>query len=98
MISSAEITADPSDPKAPYAVPSITVGTGFHTVSTFYAYMQYTRTGQIGFVLSQLGSGTLAAMGFWWYVSIDHRKMPSLTFCKPHVWDGEGENIQKDWS
>lgn len=79
MISSAEITADPADPKAPYAVPSMVVGTGFHIVSAFYSYMQYTRSGQVGFVLSQLGSGSMAAMGLWWYVSFVHGEKPSLT-------------------
>lgn len=64
-MSESEITADPSDPKAPYAVPSMVVGTGFYTLSAFYSYMQYTRTGQVGFILSQLGSGSMAAMGLW---------------------------------
>lgn len=64
----AEITADPDDPKAPYAVPTLTVTSAFHALTAFYSYMQYTRTSQIGFALSQLGSGTLAAMGCWWSV------------------------------
>ena len=62
----AEITADPSDPKAPYAVPTLVVTSALHAITTFYSYMQYTKTGQTGFALSQVGSGSLAAMGFWW--------------------------------
>ncbi|KAI4182125.1 MAG: hypothetical protein L6R41_006176 [Letrouitia leprolyta] len=52
-----EITADPADPKAPYAVPSMVVGTGFHIVSAFYSYMQYTRSGQCGMIHEYLRRG-----------------------------------------
>ncbi|KAL8859484.1 MAG: hypothetical protein Q9178_004162 [Gyalolechia marmorata] len=64
-LSESEIIADPSDPKAPYAVPTLTVTAAFHAVTAFYSYMQYTRNGQIGFALSEIGSGILASMGCW---------------------------------
>ncbi|KAI4278344.1 MAG: hypothetical protein L6R38_005279 [Xanthoria sp. 2 TBL-2021] len=64
-LSESEITADPSDPKAPYAVPTLTVTATFHAITAFYSYMQYTRHGQIGFALSEIGSGFLASMGCW---------------------------------
>lgn len=46
----------------------MTVTTFFHAISAFYSYMQYTRSSQVGFAMSQLGSGVLAAMGCWWFV------------------------------
>ncbi|KAL8698075.1 MAG: hypothetical protein Q9201_006769 [Fulgogasparrea decipioides] len=61
----AEITADPDDPKAPYAVPTLIITTAFHAVSALYSYMQYTRTGQVGFALGNFGSGMLSATGTW---------------------------------
>lgn len=66
----AEITLDPSDPKAPYAVPTMVVTSIFHTTNTIYAHLRYMRSGQTCFALSEIGSGGLAAVGFWWYVEM----------------------------
>ncbi|MCJ1484664.1 hypothetical protein MMC06_004837 [Schaereria dolodes] len=58
-------TAEASDPKAPYAVPTLTLTASFHAASAFYAYTQYMQTGQTSFALSVAGYGSLAAMGLW---------------------------------
>ncbi|KAL8800049.1 MAG: hypothetical protein Q9182_005449 [Xanthomendoza sp. 2 TL-2023] len=65
MTESAEITADPDDPKAPYAVPILTVTAVLHALTAIYTYMHYTRSGQIGFAFAELASGLLASMGCW---------------------------------
>lgn len=57
--------ASASDPKAPYLVPTLTLTTAFHSTSAFYAYAQYTQTGQATFVFSIMGYGSLAAIGLW---------------------------------
>ena len=63
--STTSTTTDDSDPKAPYAVPTLTLTATFHTASAFYAYTQYMTTGQISFALSVAGSGSLAAIALW---------------------------------
>lgn len=63
--SSAGTTTDPNDPKAPYAVPTLTLTGTFHTASTFYAYTQYMQTGQTCFALSIIGSGFLSCVALW---------------------------------
>ncbi|MCJ1235678.1 hypothetical protein MMC14_003649 [Varicellaria rhodocarpa] len=59
------VSTDMSDPKAPYAVPTLTMTAIFHTSSAFYLYSQYTQTGQTGFALGVTGFGALGAMGLW---------------------------------
>ncbi|MCJ1252468.1 hypothetical protein MMC24_000274 [Lignoscripta atroalba] len=63
--SSAAVSTDATDPKAPYAVPTLTLTASFHAASAFYAYTQYMKTGQTSFALSVVGFGSLAAMGLW---------------------------------
>ena len=63
--SDAGVTTDPSDPKAPYAVPTLTVTTCFHTACAFIGYTQYVRTGQSALVAGVVGYGFFAAMGLW---------------------------------
>ncbi|EPE25255.1 hypothetical protein GLAREA_11836 [Glarea lozoyensis ATCC 20868] len=63
--SSAAVSTDASDPKAPYAVPTLTISLLYHASTAFYAYMRYTTMGQAGFALGVFGSGGLACMGLW---------------------------------
>lgn len=59
------VSTGSSDPKAPYAVPTLTLTTAFHAATAFYAYAQYMQTGQLSFALSLIGYGSLSAMGLW---------------------------------
>ncbi|KAJ6137043.1 hypothetical protein N7497_012295 [Penicillium chrysogenum] len=58
-------TADDTDPKAPYAVPTLMVTSMFHAVSASYAYIWYVASGQGTFVVGIAGYFVLAAMGLW---------------------------------
>ncbi|KAL8815256.1 MAG: hypothetical protein Q9223_005593 [Gallowayella weberi] len=93
---SAEITADPDDPKAPYAVPTLTVTAALHAVTAIYTYMQYTRNGQIGFAFAELASGLLASIGCWWYACCALAGGLMLTSMQSCVWDGERKDIEED--
>lgn len=59
------MTTDPSDPKAPYAVPTLTLTVLFHTACAILAYTQYVQTGQTALVVGVAGYGFLSAMGLW---------------------------------
>ena len=59
------VTTDAGDPKAPYAVPTLTVTTLYHTASAFYCYALWTSLGVAGFALGLTGSTVLAAIGGW---------------------------------
>jgi len=58
-------TTDPTDPKAPYALPTLTVTMLYHAAIAFYCYAMWTRTGVAAFALGVIGSGGLAAVGLW---------------------------------
>lgn len=59
------ISAEDSDPEAPYAVPTLIVTSLFHAVSAFYAYAWYTTTEKTGFAVGMAGYFGLAAVGLW---------------------------------
>ncbi|KAG9248387.1 hypothetical protein BJ878DRAFT_488540 [Calycina marina] len=59
------VTTSASDPKAPYAVPTLTIGTLYHATAAFFCYARYSTTGQYSFALGSLGSTVLAAIGLW---------------------------------
>ncbi|PYI12479.1 hypothetical protein BO78DRAFT_392325 [Aspergillus sclerotiicarbonarius CBS 121057] len=59
------VTTDDSDPKAPYAVPTMQVTTAFHFISASYAYAWWAVNGQFAFGMGMLGSGALASLGIW---------------------------------
>ncbi|KAI9050726.1 hypothetical protein LZ554_004846 [Drepanopeziza brunnea f. sp. 'monogermtubi'] len=61
----AAVTTEASDPKAPYAVPVLTISFAYHSAMAFYCYARYTSSSQTPFVLGALGSGALAAVGLW---------------------------------
>ncbi|KAF2182201.1 hypothetical protein K469DRAFT_246415 [Zopfia rhizophila CBS 207.26] len=58
-------STDASDPKAPYALPTLTITTFFHAAYAFYTYAMWTQTGVMSFGLGTLGSGALCAVGLW---------------------------------
>ncbi|PVH74759.1 hypothetical protein DL98DRAFT_575498 [Cadophora sp. DSE1049] len=61
----AAVTTEASDPKAPYAVPTLTISMVYHSAMAFYCYARYTGSGQMTFVLGAIGSGALASVGLW---------------------------------
>jgi len=58
-------TTEPSDPKAPYAVPTLTVSLFFHSAVAFYTYAMWTQTGITSFALGTTFSTLLASIGLW---------------------------------
>lgn len=53
------------DPKAPYALPALTITTLYHSAAAFYSYILWTEAGVTSFSLGTFGSGVLAAIGIW---------------------------------
>ncbi|KAF2401218.1 hypothetical protein EJ06DRAFT_581402 [Trichodelitschia bisporula] len=58
-------TTDPTDPKAPYALPTLTITLMYHSAAAFYAYALWTSTGVWGYAFGVVGSTLLAAVGLW---------------------------------
>ncbi len=65
LTSSLNATIEEEDPKAPYAVPTLTISFIYHAAMTFYSYGNFSTTGQSAFALGVLGSGALAVVGLW---------------------------------
>ncbi|RDL42277.1 Uncharacterized protein BP5553_02256 [Venustampulla echinocandica] len=61
----AGVTTDKADPKAPYAVPTLTISLIYHSAATLYCYMKYTTVGEMPYMLGAVGSGALASVGLW---------------------------------
>ncbi|KAH6663873.1 hypothetical protein B0J14DRAFT_608725 [Halenospora varia] len=61
----AGVTTSLSDPKAPYAVPTLTISLLYHSTMAFYCYARYTQSSQFSFALGGIGSAGLAAVGLW---------------------------------
>lgn len=59
------VTTEETDPKAPYALPTLTVTSMFHALSAFYAYTWYVIGGQSVFAVAVAGGSGLAAVGLW---------------------------------
>lgn len=59
------VTTEESDPKAPYAVPTLILSTIFQGSCAFYAYTWYTFTGQAAFAVGVLGYTVVASIGLW---------------------------------
>ncbi|KAJ5183590.1 hypothetical protein N7492_001206 [Penicillium capsulatum] len=59
------VTTEESDPKAPYAVPTLMVTSVFHALCAFYAYTWYATGGDGAFAVGVAGSSGLAAVGLW---------------------------------
>jgi len=58
-------TTSAEDPKAPYALPTLTITAMFHSMYAFYGYAMWTKTGVMSFSLGTLGSGFLAMVALW---------------------------------
>ncbi|PQE25842.1 Glutathione S-transferase chloride channel C-terminal protein [Rutstroemia sp. NJR-2017a BBW] len=61
----AAVTTEANDPKAPYAVPTLTISTLYHGAMAFFCYARYVTVGQASFALGSLGFGALFAVGGW---------------------------------
>jgi hypothetical protein len=59
------VTTEDSDPKAPYAVPTLTISLLFHAAMGFFCYARYNTAGQSCFMLGALGYAGLASLGLW---------------------------------
>lgn len=59
------VSTEDSDPRAPYALPTLMVTSVLHASSACYAYTWYASGGQSAFALSVLGNSILAAIGLW---------------------------------
>lgn len=62
---SESVTTDDSDPKAPYAYPTLMVTFMFHALSAFYTYTSYVTGGQSVFAVAVAGNSALAFVGLW---------------------------------
>ncbi|CAL5874623.1 uncharacterized protein PFLUO_LOCUS8920 [Penicillium psychrofluorescens] len=62
---SSPVTTENSDPKAPYALPTLMVTSAFHAVAAFYAYTWYATGGQGTFAVGVAGHALLASVGLW---------------------------------
>lgn len=60
-----EDPAAESDPKAPYAVPTLLVTSIYHTGSAFYAYTRYVANAKGVFLIAMVGYAAVAAVGLW---------------------------------
>lgn len=58
-------TTEATDPKAPYALPTLTITAIFHAAYAFYGYAMWTETGVLSFSLGTLGSTFFAAVAGW---------------------------------
>jgi hypothetical protein len=65
LAASAGVSTELEDPKAPYAVPTLTISFIYHAANAFFCYARYTSDGQASFVFGALGSAGLAAVGLW---------------------------------
>jgi len=64
-LASGGVTADLEDPKAPYAVPTLTISCLYHCANTFICYARYETVGPTSFLLGAASSGLLASVGLW---------------------------------
>ncbi|KAF7716901.1 Uncharacterized protein PECH_000708 [Penicillium ucsense] len=59
------VTTEDSDPKAPYANPTLMITFLFQSASAFYAYTRFVTTGQGIFTLGVTVNASIAAVGLW---------------------------------
>jgi len=59
------VSTSASDPKAPYALPTMTITSAFHAACAFYMYAMWTETGAFAFGLGVLGSGFFSLVALW---------------------------------
>ena len=58
-------TTSVADPKAPYALPTLTITAIYHAIAAFYGYAMWTQTGVFSFGLGTIGSGFLSMIALW---------------------------------
>jgi ribose/xylose/arabinose/galactoside ABC-type transport system permease subunit len=58
-------TTDPADPKAPYALPTLTATALYHSACAFYSYTLYLQDGVASFLIQTAVSTIFAAVGLW---------------------------------
>jgi len=59
------VSTENTDPKAPYALPTLTITALFHAATAFYCYGLWTETGVFSFGLGSIGSVFLGAVALW---------------------------------
>lgn len=59
------VSTDPTDPTAPYAVPTLTLTLAYHATVAFYCWTQYTKGLGLPYFLAACVSGVLVAVGGW---------------------------------
>ena len=59
------VSTDPTDPTAPYAVPTLTLTLVYHGTVAFYCWTQYAKGLGIPYFLAACVSGLLVAVGGW---------------------------------
>lgn len=63
--SSAGVSTENTDPKAPYALPTLTITAVYHSAVAFYCYGLWTETGVFSFGLGTFGHVFLGAVALW---------------------------------
>lgn len=58
-------SANVSDPRAPFAMPMLTVTSVFHVACASYIYTWYRSTWQSVFLVAVIGHSFVAALGLW---------------------------------
>ena len=61
----AGVSTENTDPKAPYALPTLTITAVYHSAIAFYCYGLWTETGVFSFSLGCFGSVFLGAVALW---------------------------------
>ena len=65
LTSSYAVTPEQTEPKAPYAVPTLMATFALHAALGFYTYAWYSGGGQAAFGLAMVGYSLLASVGLW---------------------------------
>ncbi|KAI9882510.1 MAG: hypothetical protein M1823_005741 [Watsoniomyces obsoletus] len=58
-------STDPADPKAPYALPTLTITASYHTAIAFFCYARWSTIGSSAFAIATIGHACLAVIGLW---------------------------------
>ncbi len=59
------VSTEDSDPKSPYALPTLTLTACYHAACAFFGYVTWMQIGSVGFGLSTIGSGFFTAVALW---------------------------------
>ena len=61
----AAASTDPEDPKAPYALPTLTITAFHHAAVGFYCYARFASVGSMSFAVASIANACLAGVGLW---------------------------------